>query len=127
MSVLGPFIQSFHFLWLRSKLGIGYKAKEVGKLPDDLQSEENEIEDLRKALNENKLAYAFSDFNTQLFVTSVAFIFLTVNVFTIVSRFYIKSCGTIVQEVLFHDVHTLLILITFIIIFVLKLFLYFLN
>ncbi|MGV8018306.1 MAG: hypothetical protein AB2L26_09040 [Ignavibacteria bacterium] len=113
VSVIGPFFQALHFLWLRSKLGIIYRAKTVAELPEELTSDKEEIDELRRTLNENELFYALSDFNTQLFVTTVAFIFLVLNLINLMSIFLKKFNGEIVAKILYDDIFSLIVLILF--------------
>lgn len=122
VSVFGPFFQALHILWLRSKLGIGYRAKTIGKLPNELYSDREEIKELRKFLNDNKIFYALSDFNTQLFVTTVAFIFLIINFLNLIRMFYKKYNSEMISSIIYNDIFSLVVLILFLIFIVLGIF-----
>ena len=103
ISVLGPLIQSVNYVWLRSKIGIPYNA----------DSAPTGLEELRVTMNDNTWAYALNDFYTQIFVSIMSLIFVSIQTIKVYFEPLYQFTGEKVNSVFFSDSFTSFIYLFF--------------
>lgn len=108
IAFLGPRILSMNLKFLRGKLGIKYNSEES---PDELK-------ELHDIINTNPWVYAWNDFNTQLFVTVMAFFFVFIGSFNSVATVCRKNGIEISLNYFSQSNFSLVLLIVLILIFI---------